>query len=263
MSKIFSGIKKVVKGAVDAVKSVVSGVKKAFKKVWSSTIGKIIIIAVVIYVAWWAINYLPEAVPLLEEGTALTGAELEAAQAGLTASEQAFATQVGAEGTATAEMTANSVVIPGGEGASTAVVDSTSALGEGGVETGNLASQQAGGNVGIKTGMEDILTGRDLLMKKITGLGGWAQENQLLAAMGLNVGANMLTDSPAEERAKEEQRIYDRKRRNMAQLEDVNLNIAPGDPILKDMHGNPIYDPKTGRPMQKESAGLVDKAMVT
>jgi hypothetical protein len=60
MSKIVKGVGKAVGGVVrgigKAVKGIVKGVGKVFKKVWKSTVGKIVLTAVAIWLGGWALG---------------------------------------------------------------------------------------------------------------------------------------------------------------------------------------------------------------
>ena len=291
MSSIVKGIGNAVGGAFkavgNAVKSVVSGIGTVFKKIWSSTLGKIVLIAVAIYLGGWALGFFNGPTALF------SGAGLMAPAAGPTATVVA-----GAGGATTTTVGGLAPVTVGGPGAAAAASSTVGALGPmnyaagaAGTPTGGglIASQAAPVMVpaaapaaapGLTLGTPAAGTSAlgDLgawqaaapsplsaagIVNTIKGLGGWVGDHQLISAVGLNSLATGLSQSPEEAAAEAD---ADRRRRlnKNTMVGGIQVGAPSGQP-LTDSYGKPVYNPATGyptaAPLGPSPRGLINQRM--
>ena len=123
MSSVAKGIGNVVKKIGGAVKSIVSGIGKVFKKVWESPLGKIIMIAAAIYLGGWAlgawtgpgggVGFLANSGLSQALGIGATVPGAAGAGAGVADTLGVVATDIGGAGAAAGNVVAGNVALPG------------------------------------------------------------------------------------------------------------------------------------------------------
>lgn len=227
-----------VKGVVKAVKGIFRGVKKIFKKITSSTIGKVLLAAVAIYLGGAAFGMWESPFASIngafvsEAATATVGAstgleagavagELGLGEAAATGASMGLSPTAAAAEMGLAEVAATGA--PMGLPATTAsstMLPSALTTGGGGATGGNLLSRLGRG------------AGK---------LGKWAGKNPLPAAIGLSAIASGL--SPDEEDIME---LYEKQRQKRIQeayagVGNINLGVQPRDMgQMLDLTKNPI-----------------------
>lgn len=271
MSKVVSGIGKAVGG-------IVKGVKKAFKAVTKSKIGKALMFAAAIYLGGAALGAWESPFSMINGALSsqATPAAAELAGAASGGGSIAEATLAGAGATGeTAGLVAGAAetagAVAGASPAAAEIVAASQAGGSGLIEgaiggiSGNaapVAAEFVGGasgggslaGLGGSTGATSVATGpTGLIDKVISGaksVGSWAQKNPISAAMGLNAVANMSKPDERElldHRAQKEMELYDWKNKYLSpnwNVGAVNLGFQPGQQQLQyRTSGQPVYGP--------------------
>ena len=253
VKKIGGAVGGAFKAIGGAVKSVVSGIGKAFKKVWDSTIGKIVITAIAVYLGGWALGAWGGPSTLF--GTA---AETATTAAGTVGGEAATAAAT-AEAAGT---TAGTVAGAGAPGAglanagATGILDgATGAAGAGagvgtasGAAPGLISSQAPAAFTGTSLGAGEVvgniaaayapniaapaapgIFSAANIVNQIKNLGGVLQANPLATAMGINAAAGALTPTPGQEAA-ELQKTRLRNLNQNTMVNDINVGRPAGQP---------------------------------
>jgi len=252
---------KVIDTVRSGVKSVVRGVKKVFKEVTRSKVGRAMLVAGAIYLGGAALGAWNSPFQSLNgvlaggaggggSGTAaslIEGGTTAAAPTGFTPATAAT-TMPGAGGTInTAAIGAPSAAAPAAAapGGFTASTAGSTMQGAGGTinlsSLGSTAAAAPAPTASASPGMiQSIMTGA----KKT---GEWAQRNPIPAVMGLNAIAS--ATSPDEiDMLREEDRLIqrredeERERRNRnLDIAGIDLGVRPSGRPLTDMQGNPIW----------------------
>jgi hypothetical protein len=246
MSGVVKGIKKVGKG-------IVKGVKKVFNAITSTTFGKIVLAAIVIYFGGAALGQWAS-------GTAIDGVLVPAAaEAG---AGTAAAGAVG-EGTLAAGGTVGEFGTVGGAvtGTQTGVAGATPAFsgtGVGGFGTvgGAVPAAQtgiagiapaytgtAGGFGAIAPAGGGWLSGSGLVVDAIKGIGAFAEANPIASAMGISALGSALSPTEAEGQMDLEKWRSNQVHKNMEGIGDVRT-VAPGNGRITRPGGAPVYGPR-------------------
>ena len=260
MSSIVKGVKKIVKGIGKAVKGVVEGVKKVFTEILDNKWGKWLLLGAAVFLGGAAFGLWQSPWASINgawAGGAATGAEISTAAATAEGAAAAAPALEVAPSLAAGESVAGFGAVEGAgaaTGAAGVPVATNVPLGTAGfgavegagaaVPLVESAAAAAPAYTGTAGGFgaplaAPVIDGSGLVVKAIQGVGGWAKENPLLAAMGINAVASGLAEDPVQEA---EKRRQNRLRTSMAGIGDVE-NVAPGDPILRTARGKPVYGP--------------------
>ena len=266
MSKVFKGVKK-------AVKKVVKGVKKVFKKVWESPLGKILLIAAAIYTggvalgAWGGPGWMSAIAPAAQTGGAAAGgaaagtagaiAPVSAAQM-LTAPGLTY-TGAGITGGAPAAIGGGAGVAGGG-----AAVGGGAAAG-GGLVAGAAPAAAAPASVsgmmsapGLTAGYSGAGIGAGKtaggIVEMVRGLGRFANQYPMPAAMAVSGLASALSPSEAEEQGKYDERLRRERDRNLL-IGNVGIGFSPSGQQAQRMSGGPLWQPDGGGLVRSRMAG--------
>ncbi len=225
MSKVWKGIK-------TGAKSLVGYVKKGFKKLTESTIGKVLLAAAFVYIGGTALGHWgQEGVFSSIHGTLaetpLIGAGAETAST--LAPEVASVAAPGAEVTSLAP-TAGAVAPPGATASATSLAPTAGAVAPmpaGGLPnmSGHMAAETIGGSPGLIEGnlLQNTIEGA----KGLTGsIGEWGKANPLLAAMTFNGVANAFTPTAAEEQAEMEKERIRNMNQNYTKQREAGVGVG-------------------------------------
>lgn len=239
---------KLIKGAVKGIKKIAKGIGKVFKKIASSTLGKVLIAAAAIYLGGAAFGLWNS--PF----SAVNGAFVKGAAD--TAAQQVVAGGVGEAG----------VAVEGGIGATAAEgaagAEIAGGVGEAGVvggsapsTTGALSSTVPAAETGLAVDVggqmftaQELAAGAakdSMLTKAMTGTGRFlkgagqlASDNPFPTAMGLKAVSSMLTPDESDLMDQRARRL----RSNFAGIGNVDLGFSPSaDQVLRDNQGAPVY----------------------
>lgn len=224
---------KIVKGVGKAVSGVWKGVKKVFKKIVSSKLFKVVLIAVAIYFggvalgAWGgagtasaAVVPVTGAAPAIGS-TAVVGTEAAIAADAALAAEIAATDAVVAGGTTGAFTGTAAAPVTAGQAAAADVLAPTAFAPAGGA--GATGAAGAAGGAAAEVGSASIIG------DAMGSVGTWAAENPTLAMMGGMGAMNMFTPNAMdvqEQQEKEAKRLAAKREINM-DTSGINLGIAP------------------------------------
>jgi hypothetical protein len=248
---------KLVKGIGKAIKGLVKGVKKIFKKITSSTIGKVLLGAALIYFggaafgAWntpfSSVNgaFVKGATSAVETGTAVASTSTATATTAATA-EAAGTVATGLQTAATgAEVAATgSAATQGGTFFGNTIAESVAGEtaknlgGSAAKQTLSAAAQKAG-----QTGTKSIL---QTLGGAAKGVGKFAKENPIASVMGLNAiaGATGVDDLDVlEEREKQRKaQLNDAYGKDGEGIAGIDLGLSGGEgELTRKSSGAPVY----------------------
>lgn len=217
---------KAVKGVGKAISGIAKGLVKVVKKVASSKIGKIALMAGAMYLTGGAAGMWTT--PFASINGALVGAG-----------------SAGGTSLSSALLSGNAVAGAGG-GVAGAIAGTGSAItGAGGTVAGTSLGAGTGGGI---------------ISNAFKGVTGFIKANPMASAMALNAASSALSPDEIDleqERNRlkleEEQAMRDRIAKNL-NVSGVNLGISPSNnKVLYDNQGNPVYDPSSGIINQKLS----------
>ncbi len=222
MSGIIKSVRKAIRTVGSGAKKIIKGVKKVFKKVASSTIGKVILAALVIYTggvvmgAWGSTGPMSGIYGAWGGGVATSAGGVTSAAAG------AGGVPSGASALSSVASAMPAATQAGGAGLIAAETAAT-------VGTGIGAVQQPAQGFLASAG------------ETLTGAADWMEKHKLATAIGFKGLSSAL--SPDEEdliRMQEESR----KRRwsSLEGLSDMNFGVRPGRSTLLDSSGRPWHE---------------------
>jgi hypothetical protein len=229
-----------VKKIVSAGKSLVKGVKKAFKEVTKSKIGKALLIAATIYVGGGMLGAWNTPFSSIN-GILAKGGGQAAAKAG-ESTAQSFLAGSGTEAAAVAAPT----------GFTPSVTTAATSTGTGSINLGAMGAQ-AGTNAAVTGGQEVAKQGmlKSAMAKtgEIAGnTAGWMAKNPVPSFMAMNaITAAMSPDEVdlMREQSKilEEREAGERERRERnLSIAGIDIGVKPSGKPLVDMSGNPIFN---------------------
>jgi len=269
---------KAIKGIVGIGKKIISGVKKAWKAVTSSTFGKILLIAATIYLGGAAFGMWNSPFQAVNGAFLSPAAEAAGATTG-TAATEAGTTMASAEGTGAGTSAANEAAVADttvGSGAADTTATSLTA-GTESVGTipasGNLAESAT--TYGGASGGAAAPTYGAVGGAPSGGIINSFMNNPLAQYGMVTAGAGALQGAFSPNAIDVEKERADQERQNLEwrnnflapnfQVGSLNLGMTPGSPILRDAAGNPIYRPgQPGVPMVPQTQvprGLINTAM--
>ena len=223
----------VIKSLVKGVKSIFRGVKKIFKKITSSTIGKVLLAAAVIYLTGGAFGLWNTPFASVN-GAFVSGTKAAAVAAGgdvaalpvVTEAAAAGAEGLTAAGVAGTAAPTAAAAIP--TLAPTAVSETLMA---------GMPSALPGATGVAKTG---------ILSKMAAGAGkvaGFAGEHPMAAAMGLSAIASGLAPDEEDLLSLRDKILERRQKRAYGGIGDINIGVRPsGNQNLLDISGAPVYE---------------------
>lgn len=231
---------KVAKGIGKAVKGIVKGVKKVFKKITSSKLGRGLLIAATIYLGGAALGawQVPSSVPF---SGSINNAFIGTGESAATA-----AVGEGVAGTAVEAAAAGGAPVVESIGVTASGVPSsslpTSVLGGGVVTPASAAAPVATGEaVAAGSNMTQSIVGR--LLGGAQKAAGWAADNPIPAAMGLNAAAKAFSPDALDlqnEVYKREDDERKRREKNM-NVAGIDLGVASSGEALSYSDGTPVY----------------------
>jgi hypothetical protein len=273
MSKVVKAISAPFKAVANVSKSILSGIKKGFKTLTSSTFGKVLLIAATVYLGGAAFGMWNSPFQAINGAFVSPAAEAAGAVTATGASEAGGSLAAG-----TGEAAAGTTAGAGDVAVGTTAADTTASSLAAGTESvgtipasGNLAESATtygGASGGAAAPTYGAVGG--------TPSGGIINSfmNNPLAQYGMvTAGAGALQGafSPnaidvEEERAKQERQNLEWRNSFLApnfQVGSLNLGMTPGNPVLRDANGNPIYPAQPGVPMVQPVApgGIINTAM--
>ncbi len=259
----------VAKGIGKGLKKLWKGVTKVFKKVWDSKIGRVVLIAAAIFVGG---AYLGMWQPGLFGGGGLG----TAASAGGQTAALAAGTQPVAAGAAAAEATGAAAKIGAVAGAAPDYSAITAAAQQAGggaaaVAPGTAAATEAAGTAVASTapdyaaltaGLSDTKTAVGIV-ERIKGLASGVSKfigkNPELSLMGAAAAAGALSPDPAEQERKFQNRLRQRRERNL-DTSNISLSGLPSSnqPLARP-GGESVFDDRGFRP--SPMAGIVQQRL--
>lgn len=260
MAKVFKGVGKAIKG-------VVNGVKKVFKKVIESKIGKALLIGATIYLGGAALGMWNAAGPFAGINGALVGGKSTAAATA--AQSSSAAAQVASAGTTAQLAPGAGVLAPGAGGGATmaaapsagqALISSavpqvaggtaantafgaTTAAATGGTAAGVMAPGGLGAaseGAAAKGILNRLLAGS---AEKLTKAAGFAEAHPYATAMALNATSAMFSPDQVDvmqmqQDREDEERL--RKEKNL-DVSSIRLGISPSNSQYTYTDGTPVF----------------------
>ena len=232
---------KMVKGIFKGAKKIVKGAKKVFKKIASSTIGKIVIAAVIIYTGGVLFGAWGSTGPLSGIYGAWGGTAAAGAGAGAGEVAAVGAGEVAAGGVAAGEtVAAGGAVTSAAPALAPEIITTAGISGAGAAPVVEAGAGLAGAGAGTQA-PGFLASAADLGGAALKSAGAFAQANPALTYMGLQGLSTALSPSQAD-LAREQEKI---RRERFASLEDVgeiDIGIRPGDSTLYDFRNTPWHE---------------------
>jgi len=255
MSFAVKAVKSVVGAVGDVVGGVIDGVKKVFKEITSSTIGKVALLAGAVYLGGAAFGYWESPFAsingaFVSSGETMLGSGVATTSEGVLGLSEAGAAEAlggsAAAGT-TAELGLTQTAAANALGTGTTVGTATPLA----IPTGTFGLSEGA----AKTALSSTVNNGGIISNAMKGIGEyagkagkWIEANPWQAAMGLNAAASMMSpdkiDLLEEEERLRKERLKEQQRNLL--VGDVDLGVRPGSKILYDNQGNQVYAPEGG-----------------